>query len=111
MASVTVFFSGQEQATYPLDKPTMLVGREEVCQIHIDNRSISRQHCAFYAKGEGFIIQDLNSANGTYVNGHKITEHILAAGDMVIIGKYELRFNESQAAAAAQAAKVPKKAE
>jgi len=94
MPSVTVFFSGHEQATYPLDKPTVIVGREEGCQIHIDNRSISRQHCAFYAKGNGFLIQDLNSANGTYVNGHKITEHCLVPGDMVIIGKYELRYNE-----------------
>lgn len=94
MPSVTVFFSGHEQATYPLDKPTIIVGREEGCQIHIDNRSISRQHCAFYAKGNSFLIQDLNSANGTYVNGHKITEHALTPGDMVIIGKYELRYNE-----------------
>lgn len=103
MPSVTVFFSGHEQSTYPLDKPTVIVGREEGCQIHIDNRSISRQHCAFYAKGNGFLIQDLNSANGTYVNGHKITEHCLSPGDMVIIGKYELRYNEGQTLAHAKA--------
>jgi len=96
MASVTVLFGGHEQATHTLDKPMIIVGREETCQIHIDNRSISRQHCAFVQKDGGVLIQDLNSANGTYVNGKKITEQRLKHADMVIIGKYELRFNSGE---------------
>src|SRR5207245_245512 len=55
---------------------------------------------------DSFVLQDLGSSNGTYVNGRKITEHFLNDADEVIIGKYTLRFkNEAQAVAAA--AKTP----
>jgi predicted component of type VI protein secretion system len=100
MASVTVIFGGQEQKVFELDKPRMVVGREPSCEIHIDNLGISRNHCAFVNKSDAFVIQDLGSSNGTYVNGRKITEHFLNDADEVIIGKYTLRFkNETQAAA------------
>ena len=100
MASVTVIFGGQEQKVFNLDKPRMVVGREPGCEIHIDNLGISRNHCAFVNKADAFVIQDLGSSNGTYVNGRKITEHFLNDADEVIIGKYTLRFkNESQAIA------------
>jgi pSer/pThr/pTyr-binding forkhead associated (FHA) protein len=99
MASVIVIFGGQEQKTFQLDKPRMVVGREPSCEIHIDNLGISRTHCAFAARGEAFIVQDLGSSNGTFVNGRKITEHFLNDADEVVIGKYTLKFkNEAQVA-------------
>jgi predicted component of type VI protein secretion system len=99
MASITIIFAGQEQKTYQLDKPRLVVGREASCDVHIDNLGISRNHCAFVNKGEAFVVQDLNSSNGTYVNGQKITERFLNDGDEIIIGKYTLKFkNEVQAA-------------
>ncbi|HYG76298.1 MAG TPA: FHA domain-containing protein [Planctomycetota bacterium] len=102
MASVTVIFGGQEQKVFELDKPKMVVGREPSCEIHIDNLGISRNHCAFINRNDSFVLQDLGSSNGTYVNGRKITEYFLNDADEVIIGKYTLRFkNEAQAAAAA----------
>ena len=111
MASVTVIFAGQEQKKHPLDRPKMVVGREPSCEIHIDNLGISRQHCQFSTRGEAFVVQDLGSSNGTFVNGRKITEHFLNDADEVVIGKYTLKFkNESQAApqaTAGAAAAVP----
>lgn len=105
MATVTVIFGGQEQKTHPLDKPRMVVGREPSCEIHIDNLGISRQHCEFQPRGDAFVVKDLGSSNGTYVNGRKITEHFLNDADEIIIGKYTLKFrNETQAASAAAAA-------
>ena len=101
-ATVTVIFGGQEQKTIPLDKPKLVVGREPTCEIHIDNLGISRQHCAFAARGEAFVVQDMGSSNGTFVNGRKITEHFLNDADEVVIGKYTLKFkNDAQAAPAA----------
>src|SRR5258708_7351936 len=98
MASVTVIFGGQEQKVFQLDQPRMVVGREPSCEIHIDNLGISRNHCPFLNKSDSFVLQDLGSSNGTYVNGRKITEHYLNDADEVIIGKYTLRFkNEAQA--------------
>ena len=97
MASVTVIFGGQEQQTFQLDKPKMVVGREPTCEIHIDNLGISRTHCAFVNKNDAFVVQDLGSSNGTYVNGRKVNEHFLNDADEVIIGKYTLKFkNEVQ---------------
>jgi predicted component of type VI protein secretion system len=105
MASVTVIFGGQEQQTFQLDKPKMVVGREPTCEIHIDNLGISRNHCAFVNKNDAFVVQDLGSSNGTYVNGRKVNEHFLNDADEVIIGKYTLKFkNETQSAAPAQPA-------
>lgn len=102
MASVTVIFGGQEQKTFPLDRPKLVVGREPTCEIHIDNLGISRQHCAFSTRGEAFIVQDMGSSNGTFVNGRKITEHFLNNDDEIVIGKYTLKFkNEQQSAPAA----------
>src|SRR5437764_3919791 len=98
MASVTVVFGGKEEKTYPLDKSRLVVGREPKCDIQIDNLGISREHCAFSQRGEAFLVQDLNSSNGTYVNGRKITEHFLNHDDEIVIGKYMLKFrNEAQA--------------
>lgn len=97
MASVTVIFGGHEQKTYPIDKSRIVVGREPKCDIHIDNLGISREHCAFSQRGDAYLVQDLNSSNGTYVNGRKITEHFLNHDDEIVIGKYMLKFkNEAQ---------------
>lgn len=97
MASVTVIFGGKEEKTYQLDKSRLVVGREPKCEIQIDNLGISREHCAFSQRGEAYLIQDLNSSNGTYVNGKKITEHFLNNDDEIIIGKYKLVFkNDAQ---------------
>ncbi|HLX64727.1 MAG TPA: FHA domain-containing protein [Planctomycetota bacterium] len=96
MASVTVIFGGKEEKTYTLDKSRLVVGREPKCDIQIDNLGISREHCAFSQRGEAYLIQDLNSSNGTYVNGKKITEHFLNNDDEIIIGKYKLLFKNEQ---------------
>jgi pSer/pThr/pTyr-binding forkhead associated (FHA) protein len=96
MASVTVIFGGKEEKTYQLDRSRLVVGREPKCEIQIDNLGISREHCAFSQRGEAYLIQDLNSSNGTYVNGKKITEHFLNNDDEIIIGKYKLLFRNDQ---------------
>jgi len=107
MASISIIFGGQEQKSVPLDKPRLVVGREPTCEIHIDNLGISRQHCAFSQRGEAFVVQDLGSSNGTYVNGKKITEHFLNNDDEVVIGKYTLKFKNETQAANAPAAGAP----
>ncbi len=105
MATVTVIFGGQEQGEHELNQGRHVVGRDPSCEIPIDNLGISRQHCAFENKGETFLVQDLGSSNGTYVNGRKVTEHYLNHLDEVVIGKYTLRFNnETQKSEAPQAA-------
>jgi predicted component of type VI protein secretion system len=101
-ATVTVIFGGQEQQTFPLDKPALVVGRDPSCDIQIDNLGISRNHCQFLRRGTAYIVQDMNSANGTFVNGRRIAEHYLNDQDEIVIGKYVLKFRNSEQAAQAQ---------
>jgi len=93
MAMVTITFNGQKIGEFPLDKPAVIVGRDPACDLQIDNLGISRTHCQFIKRGGTFLIQDMNSANGTYVNGQQIGEHYLKDGDEVLIGKFALVFN------------------
>jgi predicted component of type VI protein secretion system len=93
MAKVTVTFGSRLVGEYPLEKATVVVGRDASCDIHIDNLGISRAHCQFIKRGNTFILQDMNSANGTYVNGRRIGEHYLNDGDDILIGKFTLKFD------------------
>ncbi len=93
MAKVTVTFGSRLVGEYPLEKATTVVGRDASCDIHIDNLGISRAHCQFIKRGNTFILQDMNSANGTYVNGRRIGEHYLNDGDDILIGKFTLKFD------------------
>ena len=93
MASVTVFFADKEIADYPFDKPALVVGRDESSDIRIDNLGISRAHCQFIKRGSTFLLQDMNSANGTFVNGRRVGEHYLNDQDEVVIGKFRLVFH------------------
>lgn len=108
MASVIITFNNQEQGTHELNKPKMVVGREAGCEICIDNLGISRQHCAFVNKNGAFVVQDLGSSNGTFVNQKRIVEHFLNDGDEIVIGKYVIRFkNEQQVQAVEKASNSP----
>jgi predicted component of type VI protein secretion system len=104
MAFITVNFGGKEERKVDLNKPRLVVGREPTCEIPIDNLGISRQHCVFIQRGDAYVVQDMTSANGTFVNGKKITEHFLNDSDEVVIGKYQLVFHNEGQAAGAQAA-------
>jgi pSer/pThr/pTyr-binding forkhead associated (FHA) protein len=108
MAKVIVSFGGQEVSTQELTAAATIVGRDETTDIRIDNLGISRHHCQFIRRGAAFILQDMNSANGTFVNGKRVAEHYLNDGDRVLVGKYEILFrNDTQAAAAPEKPAAP----
>ncbi len=62
------------------------VGRDEDNDLMVDDAKLSRQHCRIARTPEGLVIEDLDSSNGTYVNGAPTTRHLLSAGDTVFIG-------------------------
>jgi predicted component of type VI protein secretion system len=106
MASVVLSFSGREVKTYELDKPATVVGRDPGVDIVVDNLGVSRSHCQFLKRGDVFVIQDMNSSNGTYVNGKRVTEHNLNDNDQIVVGKYTLTY-KAQGKAAAKAGPGP----
>lgn len=63
-----------------------IVGRMPECEIRIPVSFVSRKHCRLVLKDEELAVQDLGSANGTYVNGQKTMETPLQAGDKLAIG-------------------------
>jgi predicted component of type VI protein secretion system len=107
MASVVVSFGGREIQTYELSKSAMVVGRDAGADIVIDNLGVSRAHCQFVRRGGGFMVQDMNSANGTYVNGTRVGEQALADNDQIVVGKYVMTFKAAGAAGPAATAPTP----
>jgi len=75
----------------------LVVGRVEGVDLVLDDKGISRRHCEFEQKGDGWLVRDLGSSNGTLVNGDKVTEKALAAGDRVRLGGITLTFSPNDA--------------
>ena len=92
--------AGQE---FDLDKPVIL-GRLDTNDIPIRDGKASREHAKIYQQGDRFAIVDLNSVNGTFVNGMRITKQILEPGDEITIGVVSLLFEDPKSAERAKAA-------
>jgi pSer/pThr/pTyr-binding forkhead associated (FHA) protein len=84
-----------------LDKDLTLVGRTDDCDIRLDHKSVSKQHCVL-VRTEGLVlIRDLGSTNGTRVNGQRIRRAALLPNDNLAIAnfKYKLTFGPADAPA------------
>ncbi|MEQ8763508.1 MAG: FHA domain-containing protein [Planctomycetota bacterium] len=68
------------------------VGRSEPASIVIVDTKISRQHARLVRRGDEYFIADLNSSNGTFINGQKATRHKLNDGDRITFGTVEVTF-------------------
>jgi hypothetical protein len=79
----------------PLGEQPLVIGRMADCGLVVADARASRQHAQIRAHGNGFVISDLDSMNGTLVNGVPIREHPLADGDEIRLGNTALRFEAS----------------
>jgi len=75
----------------------VILGRLDTNDIPVHDAKASREHAKIYRQGEQFAIVDLNSSNGTFVNGEKITKRILKPGDLISIGTVQMAFEEPEA--------------
>ena len=75
-----------------LDADTTTAGRHPESDIFLDDVTVSRRHAEFVRQGGGFVVRDVGSLNGTYLNRERIEAAGLAGGDEVQIGKYRLVF-------------------
>jgi len=73
-----------------------VIGRSVGCTIRLDDSEVSRQHVRIIHNGRDFVLKDLNSANGTKVNGRSLTERILCNGDSLQIGSSVIAFQLSE---------------
>ena len=69
------------------------IGRKEDNDIHIENLAVSGHHAKIDSVGDGFLLTDLQSKNGSFVNDELVSSHWLQQGDSVTIGKHTLTFS------------------
>lgn len=70
------------------------IGRHPYNHISLDDLAASRYHCWITLTGAGFVVQDLDSTNGTFVNGIRIAKRALRPGDRIQVGRTEFVFGE-----------------
>ena len=84
---------------YNLEKERITIGRKSDNDIQIDNLAVSGQHAAIITILNDSFLEDLDSTNGTFVNGKLIKKHVLKNRDVVSIGKHELKYINEEATA------------
>jgi pSer/pThr/pTyr-binding forkhead associated (FHA) protein len=96
MAKFTVYFNGECINTFELDEPVFFIGRLPENAISIANMGVSRRHAKIEEDADRqYVITDLNSLNGTYVNGKRIKKANLNNGDKIAIGKYTILYEDA----------------
>ena len=94
MARLVLTLDGQVLAEYNMNKERYTVGRLPDNDIRIDNPAVSGHHSLIINILNDSFLEDLNSTNGTYVNGKLIKKHALQHGDVITCGHHQLRFVE-----------------
>ncbi|WP_018411824.1 FHA domain-containing protein [Methyloversatilis thermotolerans] len=92
MAKLILSMDGLVLKELPLSKERTTIGRKPHNDIQIDNLAISGEHAVIVTILNDSFLEDLNSTNGTYVNGQPIKKHFLQNNDVVELGKYRLKY-------------------
>ena len=92
MAKLILSMDGLVLKEIALNKERMSIGRRASNDIQIDNLAISGEHAAVVTLLDDSFLEDLNSTNGTLVNGLPAKKHILRNGDVIELGKYKLKY-------------------
>src|SRR5512147_2381098 len=100
MARLILRLDGQTLAEYNMTKERYTVGRLPDNDIRIDNAAVSGHHSLIINILNDSFLEDLNSTNGTYVNGKIIKKHALQHGDVITVGHHQLRYVEGAAESA-----------
>ncbi len=96
----SVYYDGEPVKIYELDEPVISIGRLPENTIPISNMGVSRRHVKIEQDTDkSYVLSDLNSLNGTFVNGKKIKKVTLAHGDKICIGKYTIIYEGDQESA------------
>ena len=115
MAMIVQLHEGVAIKKFKLNKPALSLGRDPESDIFIDNTVVSSKHAIITVDpqpksggGPLYYIEDLNSTNSTYVNGEKITRHLLVHDDVIRIGWNHFKFVDEAQADPNQTAKIKK---
>lgn len=95
MPDIIVMLGESEVNKYHFDGPEITIGRAEGNDIRINNLSVSRRHAKIIREQREYLLLDLESSNGTYVNGVRVSRVKIASGDKIGIGKHVLLFGDA----------------
>jgi len=99
MAKLVLSMNGVIQGEYELNQERLTIGRKPDNDIPIDNLAVSGKHALIITILDDSFLEDLGSTNGSYVNGKLVKKHALKDGDVVAIGKHELKYINEHATA------------
>jgi pSer/pThr/pTyr-binding forkhead associated (FHA) protein len=93
MAKLTLKFEERVLREVPVGQGGVTIGRLPSNGIVIENPAVSGQHARIIVEGGQYVVEDLNSRNGTFVNNQPVNKHMLHEGDVIAIGKHTLVFH------------------
>jgi len=93
MIKILLKYENELQKTFKIDKDEITIGRLKSCDIHINNPAVSKQHARIIKKQDNYLIEDLKSTNGIYLNTVRIISRYLKDGDIINIGIHTLVVN------------------
>jgi len=83
---------GLSQSSYSIPPTGLTLGRSETRDVVIPDPASSRHHCSIFYQDGQYILRDMGSANGVFINAYRVKESILTDGDQIQVGNTELRF-------------------
>jgi pSer/pThr/pTyr-binding forkhead associated (FHA) protein len=107
MAKLVILTQGLTGRAHELNVDRTTIGRVEDNLFQIAEASISSHHCEVLLRGSDVVIKDLNSTNGTFINGEQITESVLKPGQTLRLGQVELKLETGTSASAPATAPAP----
>ena len=96
-ASLILSLNSSVLGEFALDKERITLGRKPENDIQVDNLAVSGQHAAIITILSDSFLEDMDSTNGTFVNGKLVKKHALKNGDIISIGKHELKYVNDEA--------------
>src|SRR5262252_1588015 len=97
MAKLVLLSAGMTGRIHDLKVDKTTIGRVEDNTFQIAEPSVSSHHCEILLRGSDVVVRDLNSTNGTFINGEKVTESILKPGQVLRLGQIEMRLENDAA--------------
>ncbi|MCE0522846.1 MAG: FHA domain-containing protein [Methylacidiphilales bacterium] len=92
------YFIPEESPTFKLKvkKVTNVVGREGTCDVYVESNQVSRRHCLLQVTERGLLVKDLESTNGTFVNGMPMSDGYINEGDRLSLGTYVMTLHREK---------------
>jgi len=94
MAKLVVLSAGMTGRTHELNVDKTTIGRVEDNTFQISEPSVSSHHCELLLRGADVVVRDLQSTNGTFINGEKVSESVLKPGQILRLGQIEMRLED-----------------